>query len=125
MAHIEVHLPHTGGTVRGEREHVAMAQAIDARLAAEEQEWVARLRLEGIKAAHPDDGWVNREKNEVMLCYPQFNDGLNVGDLLALGWPDRWRIVRVQEVVTRRGMLTIGEPPTYYHFKEVSHGHGR
>lgn len=57
--------------------------------------WVADLRSRGVKAAHPDDGWVDRKKNRVVLCYPQFNLGLEVGDLIALGWPDKWRLVRV------------------------------
>jgi hypothetical protein len=50
--------------------------------------WIEELRFRGVKAAHPDDGWVLRESNEVTLTYPQFNDGLCVGDLLALGWPE-------------------------------------
>ena len=62
---------------------------------ATERRWVAQLRFAGIKAAHPDDGWVDRKKNEVFLCYPQFNDGLQVGDRLALGSADHHRIVVV------------------------------
>lgn len=53
---------------------------------AEQRQWVADQRALGCKAAHPDDGWVDREANTVGLCYPQFNDGLGVGDVLALGW---------------------------------------
>jgi hypothetical protein len=66
----------------------------------QQTEWIAGLRAAGIKAAHPDDGWVDRENNIVTLCYPQFNDGIEPGDLIALGWPkwhgkDRHRIVRI------------------------------
>ena len=60
-----------------------------------EQQWIRGLRAAGIKAAHPDDGWVNRKDNTVSFQYPQFNDGVKDGDLIALGWPDKYRIVRV------------------------------
>lgn len=66
-----------------------------------EQAWVAGLRLMGVKAAHPDDGWVDREpgREAVQPEYPQFNDGVAAGDLIALGWPGRpTRIVRVVKV---------------------------
>lgn len=52
-----------------------------------EKEWIAALRAQGVKAAHPNDGWVDREKKEVFFCYPQFNDGAKEGDIVALGWP--------------------------------------
>lgn len=51
----------------------------------DEQRWIADLRASGVKAAHPDDGWVNREKNSVAFTYPQFDDGPVVGDVIALG----------------------------------------
>ena len=60
-----------------------------------EDAWIAQLRSDGVKAAHPDDGWVDREKNTIHFAYPQFNDGVNIGDRIALGWPDKWRIVTV------------------------------
>jgi len=53
----------------------------------EEAKWIADLRLRGFKAAHPNDGWVDRKRKRVTLVYPQFNDGVNVGDLVMLGWP--------------------------------------
>jgi hypothetical protein len=58
-------------------------------------EWVTALRNQGIKAAHPDDGWVDREKNRVQFSYPQFNDGADVGDVIALGYDWKWRLVRL------------------------------
>jgi hypothetical protein len=62
-----------------------------------------------VKASHPDDGWVDRkgrrntfgyvpEADSVQFAYPQFNDGVKVGDKIALGWADRWRIVVVTEI---------------------------
>lgn len=61
-----------------------------------DEAWIAMLRREGIKAAHPDDGWVDRENNTVHFAYPQFNDGAGIGDKIALGWAsDKWRIVTI------------------------------
>ncbi len=60
-----------------------------------DEAWIAMLRHEGIKSAHPDDGWVDREKNIIRFVYPQFNDGAGVGDKIALGWPSEWRIVTI------------------------------
>lgn len=57
--------------------------------------WVSDLRAQGVKAAHPDDGWVDRERDSVQFAYPQFDDGPQVGDVIVLGWPsepvkNRW-----------------------------------
>jgi hypothetical protein len=59
----------------------------------EETVWIAKLRAEGVKAAHPDDGWVDRKGNTVHFAYPQFNDGAGVGDRIALGNAEEYRIV--------------------------------
>lgn len=68
-----------------------------------EQKWIAELRANGIKAAHPDDGWVDRKENSVLFAYPQFNDGVKAGDLVALGWHfNKTRIVRIREVIPSR-----------------------
>lgn len=53
------------------------------------QEWIDRLRSEGFKAAHPNDGWVDRKNNELQMAYPHFNDGMGVGDKVMLGWHDQ------------------------------------
>ena len=53
------------------------------------EEWVAKLRAEGFKAAHPNDGWVDRKNNELQMAYPDFNDGMGVGDKVMLGWHDQ------------------------------------
>jgi hypothetical protein len=64
-----------------------------------EKEWIAALRSHGVKAAHPNDGWIDREKNELHFCYPQFNDGAGIGDIVALGWasdaPGKTKFVRL------------------------------
>ena len=66
----------------------------------EEEAWIVHLRAHGIKAAHPNDGWVKRDRKEVHFAYPFFNDGCGVGDLVMLGWPDKsaqksLRLVRI------------------------------
>lgn len=75
-----------------------------------EDKWIEMLRKDGIKAAHPDDGWVNRQDNKVVLCYPQFNDGVSIGDRICLGWHDKWRIVTITSI--EQGLTGL----KYYHF---------
>jgi len=65
----------------------------------QERQWVKSLRVQGIKAAHPDDGWVEREENTVHFAYPQFDDGVSIGDLIALGWEYKFRVVKVIDVI--------------------------
>jgi len=77
-----------------------------------ESEWIKRLRTEGYKAAHPNDGWVNREENKIHLAYPQYNDGLQVGDKMMLGWPnDNERPVKI--IGTEKRLLE------YYLFEDL------
>ena len=47
--------------------------------------FIETLRAAGFKAAHPNDGWVDRQNNTIILCYPRFNDGLGVGDSMMIG----------------------------------------
>lgn len=81
---------------------VALWESIGARMEDDKRNWTQRLRDAGIKLAHPDDGWVNRERNTFSLSwYAQFNDSPEVGDLIAFGkppegehyrsWHDVWR----------------------------------
>jgi hypothetical protein len=53
----------------------------------EKAKWINNLRLQGIRAAHPNDGWVDRSLNRVSFAYPHFNDGVRPGDFVMLGWP--------------------------------------
>jgi len=70
-----------------------------------EKAWVEKLRSQGFKAAHPDDGWVDDEKNIITMMYPKFNDGLGVGDTIMLGHysysPEKLRPVRIVAEVPR------------------------
>jgi hypothetical protein len=111
-----------GTRVSGPAPIVEMAVYSDRLAAAEQREWVARLRSEGVKAAHPDDGWVDRDANKVHLAYPDFNDGLTIGDLLALGSCEAARIVRVTGT-SELGWIPTGYPgPWFFHFESVDGG---
>jgi hypothetical protein len=78
-----------------------------------ELEWIADLRARGFAAAHPDDGWVNRQKNEVELVYPQFDDGVSVGSKIMLGYHfEKGCPVRVTEMKNFMGLIT-------YTFEEI------
>jgi hypothetical protein len=79
-------------------EVAAQLAEIPRAMAGEKAAWITELRSRGVKAAHPDDGWVDREANTVALVYATFNDGLQVGDLLALGSPSDSRGTRIVRV---------------------------
>lgn len=64
--------------------------------------WCNELRALGFDAAHPNDGWVDRERLRVTLCYPQFDQGVRVGSKIMLGWPGdahTWRAVEIIEII--------------------------
>lgn len=78
-----------------------------------ERAWVAELIVKGYKAAHPDDGWVDRSKNSIVLSYPYFNSGLKINDIMALGCPEEYRTVKISKIeISLMGL-------THYHFVEV------
>ena len=106
----------SGAVVTGRPENVAIAAKVAGDMASEKRAWIASLREQGVKAAHPDDGWVNRDRNEVYLSYPDFNDGLGVGDLLALGWP--WGDTRIVRVTGKRTPY-VSIDMTYWSFEEL------
>lgn len=60
--------------------------------------WVAKLRSLGVKASHPDDGWHNREEFHFGFAYPHFDDGVKVGDMVALGGHSKFVVVCVSKV---------------------------
>ena len=62
---------------------------------AKRRRWESRLYARGVSATHPDDGWVDRKKNRVVLCYPQVFRQLCPGSIVVLGTPDEHRAVRL------------------------------
>ena len=85
--------------VSGDAKFVMLWAEICRNQELEKAEWVDMLRSNGIKAAHPNDGWINRERDYLTFQYPQFNDGADIGDLVMLGWPstkeDKLLLVRL------------------------------
>ena len=45
--------------VRGQPGAMAMMRDIATTIEQQQAEWIAALRAAGVKAAHPDDGWVS------------------------------------------------------------------
>lgn len=86
-------------------ERIAEAFVAEGRKMVDETARTTRnLREAGIKAATPDDGWVDRDKNSVMFpSYVQFDDRPEVGDQIALGWPwGGYRLVTVTKIEKRQ-----------------------
>lgn len=93
--------------VQGDGEFVALHRRIAEKMEREQADWICHLRANGVKAAHPDDGWVDRQKNTIRFQYPQFNDGVGIGDLVALGWPSSK--TRIVEIIGREETMLAGE----------------
>lgn len=79
-----------------------------------ESVWIEELQRQGISAAHPDDGWVNKEKNYFSLVYPQFNTGVQIGSIVALGNATKYRLIKVTRIVS-----TIQFAGDKYYFDEL------
>jgi len=95
---------------------VATWNAIGASMAEEQRAASARLRAEGVKLEHPDDGWVDRAENSIRPCYPPFDLSPQVGDLIALGWPwTGYRLVRCTRIERR----TLLVESVRYFFEET------
>jgi hypothetical protein len=63
-----------------------------------ERDWIDDLKSKGVKAAHPDDGWIDRKENSIYFAYPQFNEGVQINDIIALGDEDKYRLVKVIDI---------------------------
>lgn len=81
-------------------------------------EWVVMLKANGVKLAHPDDGWVNRSENYIDPSYPSFDLNPQSGDLIALGTYEKYRLVRVTEI----GLWGMGQYKRY-HFVDFDISH--
>lgn len=96
--------PRSGATCSGRPDLVDAFRRAVERATGEEDGWIARLRADGVRAAHPDDGWVDRDAGTVRFVYPQFDDGVVPGCVVALGWPDGHRLVRLLERIGDTGL---------------------
>ena len=104
--------------VTGQLGAVSLFADVAAGMERNQDSWIAALRAAGVRAAHPDDGWVDREENTVYFCYPQFDDGVAVGDLIALGWP-QWGSEKPQHRVVRVTGRTCGRFQQRWVFEPV------
>lgn len=98
-----------GGFGKDGKKFVENYEKITFEDAKKRAEWVTKLRALGVKGAHADDGWHNREGNSFNLCYPHFNDGLEIGDMFALGDYQKFSVVIVKKIT---GFFT-----KTYHYK--------
>lgn len=78
---------------------VDIMKNIYAESAKKKEVWISKLKAENIRASHPDDGWHDREKKSFILCYPDFFEGINVGDKVALGDYDEYKTLEVKEII--------------------------
>lgn len=92
-------------------ENISMNQQL------QEQVWVEDLKDKGYSAAHPNDGWVNRHKNEVVLCYPYFETNVTIGAKIMLGSPSNKTSHR-SVIVTGIRKSTLSDDLIYYSFKD-------
>lgn len=83
---------------------------------AAQREWIAGLVARGVKAARPEDGWVDRKRGMVCMLYCDFDDGAGVGDLVALGDHEQYRIVRITGVTVAQYFMFAHH---WLHFEEV------
>ena len=79
-------------------------------------EWIIDLRAQGVKAAHPNDGWVDRKNRVINFAYPQFFDHPKVGDYVVLGWPPH-SDTESKNILVR--ITTIMEPLYCYEIVET------
>ncbi len=77
--------------------------------------WVDSLRKEGVRASHPNDGWIDRENKIAQFCYPHFNMGVKEGDRIALGTFEKYEIVEVYKVLKTDFLAPIIK----YYYKSI------
>lgn len=107
-------------TANGEKgiEFVDLYEKIVRDMREEKRLWIRDLRARGIKAAHPDDGWVDRKRDIVQFVYPQFIDSAKVGDIVALGDSEKYRLVRLTEHLPISWVYS-GRDPMRFTFIEI------
>lgn len=91
-----------GGRVDGvtDPQFEALWAEAGSEIAAERQLWVAEMRALGATVVMPDDGWVDRAENWLSVPdYADFALPAYPGDLIALGGPHSWRLVKVTDVL--------------------------
>ncbi len=93
------------------------------RARAAEDQWRERLQQTyDIAATHPENGWVTRTAplqivlSDVSYCRPD----LNPGDLIAIGAPGKWRLVRLREKISVWPSLCGSRPTETWSYSRIS-----
>ncbi len=78
--------------------------------------WITQLKKDGVKAAIPDDGWVDREKKCLCFTLAYFTGRISKGDVVAIGWPDKYRLVSMTGRTKKRWQW---QAPLWWYYEEV------
>lgn len=79
--------------------------------------WIQELKSRGIRFAMPDDGWVNREEKCLHFAYPYMSEGgITKGVIVALGWPDHYRLVKLTGQTRKR---YFPPAPLWWYYEEL------
>src|SRR3990167_10572948 len=107
------------GSVAGKQFADALRKAL-AEGENELREWVKRLTKDypALEVIHPDDGWVDRDKKTVSFCYPQYMASPVEGSLCVLGWPDKYRFVRLLK--WHRWVVALSDDHGHWDYEEVT-----
>lgn len=88
----------TGEIVEGHDDFVDMYEKITNENIKKQEKWIAWLREYGVKLAHPNDGWNDRNRKIFTPAYPYFDDGVIIGDLIALGNYECFIVIKVKSI---------------------------
>ena len=112
----DIRIAHTDGSPAAE-EFASKMREWERTYGTGQAAWIAALVAGGVKAARPEDGWVDRKNNMVCMLYCDFDDGAGVGDLVALGDHKQYRIVRITGITVAQYFMFAHH---WLHFEEVS-----
>lgn len=107
-----------GAMTGGSAEHQALWLKICDEHDKLEAAFVEWLRARGVKMAHPNDGWIDRENNIARPSYPHFDDGAEVGDLVCFGWHDTKPEKLIWGRITSKRTWLNNHPE--YHFERTT-----
>lgn len=86
-------------------------------------QWIKQLKQEGFKALHPNDGWVDREKNIITLAYPSFDNDCKVGDKIMLGFlNDKSSHIPIKLLAFAKNILDIHNETKRFYFERINNG---
>lgn len=108
-------LVRSNGSIDGDS-FVGLFASISIENEKKDAEWIQFLIDTGVKAAHPNNGWVDREKKIIRLVDPYFKCMLFPGDIIAIGDRDDYKLVKILWEITSKYVLRY--VPTFL-YKEI------